>query len=98
MQENESGDDLSPIQRIHVFFWNIYNIIRNINALRQWLRLRYPSTAPSYPLLLPSKSSDLLEESVKRAMTTLDDKYKPKELLPSKKRWLTDSTEDRDDF
>lgn len=30
-----------PLQRIHIFIWNIFNIIRNMNLLKQWLQIKY---------------------------------------------------------
>lgn len=44
-QDNESSDNSaeqeSPLQRINIFIWKIFNILRNLNVLKQWLQIRY---------------------------------------------------------
>ncbi|KAF0984433.1 hypothetical protein FDP41_000332 [Naegleria fowleri] len=30
-------EQLSPIQRIQVFIWEIFNIVKNLNLLKQWI-------------------------------------------------------------
>jgi hypothetical protein len=41
MTEMDFEAELTPIQRVHVFLWDIYNIIRNLNILKQWLQVNY---------------------------------------------------------
>ncbi|KAL0481878.1 E3 ubiquitin-protein ligase HECTD [Acrasis kona] len=51
-QEEEPEEDVdeylqqfTPIERTHLFIWNIYNIIRNIDIIKQWKGKK--STLPS---------------------------------------------------
>lgn len=36
-EEEDNMESLSPMQKIHVFMWNIVNIIRNLNILKQYI-------------------------------------------------------------
>ena len=38
---------LSPIQRVHVFIYQIYNIIRNVDLLKQYTTIKYEQRSSS---------------------------------------------------
>ncbi len=38
--EEKPSLQITALQRVHVFVWNVYNIIRNLNILQEWLRLQ----------------------------------------------------------
>ncbi len=39
-QPDDYYDQFTPIERAHLFIWNIYNIIRNVDILKQWHEIK----------------------------------------------------------
>lgn len=41
----DDNDNMSPLQRIQLFLFNIYNLVRNLNLLKQWLSIKYATSS-----------------------------------------------------
>ena len=41
MEKMKNEAQVTPIQRIHIFIWNIYNIIKNLNYIKLFLNITY---------------------------------------------------------
>lgn len=57
-------ENFTPTQRINIFLWEIYNIIRNLNILKHWLKINYTKKLPlenvSNEILIKDKKLGLI--------------------------------------
>jgi ABC-type Zn2+ transport system substrate-binding protein/surface adhesin len=51
---------LSPMQRVHVFIYQIYNIIRNIDLLKQYTSIKYSQSSRPPLQRIDHQSSSML--------------------------------------
>eukprot|EP00761_Pharyngomonas_kirbyi_P012590 gb/GECH01012617.1/.p1 GENE.gb/GECH01012617.1/~~gb/GECH01012617.1/.p1 ORF type:complete len:115 (+),score=43.06 gb/GECH01012617.1/:1-345(+) len=76
----------TPLKRVHLFIWSIFNIIRNLDLLRQWLILKDGSSSKraksieKQTHLMLSRSSRSFNQknqnqSTKKQKSTLLDKF-----------------------
>lgn len=60
-------ENFTPVQRINIFLWEIYNIIRNLNILKHWLKINYTKKVPledtSGKILVKEKKLGLLNSN-----------------------------------
>jgi hypothetical protein len=51
--EEETSDVLvtTPIQKVQIFIWDIYNIIRNLNILKQFFQIRFSKREENIKML-----------------------------------------------
>jgi hypothetical protein len=51
--EEETSDVLvtTPIQKVQIFIWDIYNIIRNLNILKQFFQIRFSKREENIQML-----------------------------------------------
>jgi hypothetical protein len=59
--ELETSDSLltTPIQKVQIFIWDIYNIIRNLNILKQFFQIRYSKREENIQMLKKKTRDDL---------------------------------------
>lgn len=49
--EYSKFEEMPPVQRIQIFIWEIFNIVKNLNILKQWI---------SYSLGIKTSNSNML--------------------------------------
>ena len=54
----EENNNLTPIQKVHLFIWDIYNIIRNLNILKEFFKIKFGLKKEENLKFLIKKSSE----------------------------------------